>query len=236
MTDLDQTIPESKPLPDGDLLLIRKPKGWTSFDVVNKVRTIMKVRKAGHAGTLDPLATGLLIIGTNAKTKMLGQFQELEKEYLVGMKLGARTESFDSETPFIGESSQVEVTRGQLQDVLEGFIGEQIQIPPMYSAVKLKGKPLYRYARKGQVVDREKRKVFVRSITIVSFIPPDVTLNIVCSKGTYVRTLVDDIGTRLGCGAFVTALERLRIGDYRLDQAVSLGDLVPPAAAKRQVV
>jgi tRNA pseudouridine55 synthase len=227
MTNARAIVPTNNATDDGDVLLVRKPRGWTSFDVVKKVRRILRVRKAGHAGTLDPLATGLLIVGTNGKTKVLDQFQSLEKEYLVTMKLGARTESFDSETPLIDLQEEVTISKEQLNTVLPGFLGEQLQVPPMYSAVKLNGKPLYKYARKGKTVDRSQRLVCIRSIDVVDWSPPEVVLNIVCSKGTYVRTLVNDIGLQLGCGAYMTALERVRIGEYRLDQAVSLGELSP---------
>jgi tRNA pseudouridine55 synthase len=227
-----RTVRENDPSAGGEILLIRKPKGWTSFDVVKKVRRVLRVRKAGHAGTLDPIATGLLIVGTNAQTKTLGRMLELEKEYVVTMMLGARTESFDSETPCIDQVAEVHVSREGLQTVLEDFVGDQLQLPPMYSAVKVLGKPLYKYARQGKTVAREERRVFIRSLSIVSFEPPEVSMRIVCSKGTYVRTLVNDIGIRLGCGAFMTALERVRIGEYRLEQALSLNDLAPPAESE----
>jgi len=220
---------------DGEILLIRKPKGWTSFDVVNRVRRILNVRKAGHAGTLDPLATGLLIIGTNARTKTLGSMQELEKEYVVTMRFGARTESFDSETPLIVHNPEIQVTSDNLQAVLKEFLGEQAQLPPMYSAVKVRGKRLYKYARQGKVVDREERRVSIRSLSIEAFTPAEATVRVVCSKGTYVRTLVDDVGLRLGCGAFMTALERVRIGEYRLEEACSLAELVPGVGSKENV-
>jgi len=210
---------------EGDLLLVRKPAKWTSFDVVNRVRQVMSVKKAGHAGTLDPLATGLLIICTRKRTKELQQYQGLEKEYRVVMTLGARTASFDAETPLLDERSCEGVTGETVRSVVNEFVGLQVQLPPVYSAVKVKGRRLYKYARKGQEVERVPREVFIKGIDVTQVAIPQVWLTVVCSKGTYIRTLVNDIGERLGCGAFVSSLERTRIGNFLLEDALSLEEL-----------
>jgi len=226
MTERQKTNRENKAsgLPD-DLYLIRKPQGWTSFDVVKKMRGLLAVRKAGHAGTLDPLATGLLIVGTGKGTRELGRIADLEKEYQVTMRLGARTASLDADTPVIEHVPVPALTQEQLETVLRGFVGEQRQIPPMYSAVKVKGRRLHTLARRGETVERGPRIVSIRTIRVVRFAIPDITLNVVCSKGTYIRSLVDDVGRALGTAAYVTELERVRIGDFLLENALSLDEL-----------
>lgn len=215
-------IPGRKP---GEILLIRKPRGWTSFDVVKKVRNVMGVRKAGHAGTLDPLATGLLVIGTDSCTKELSRFLELEKEYIVRMRLGGRTASLDSDTPVMEVVPVPDMTREDILRVVSRFTGDQLQVPPMYSAVKVKGARLYKRARRGEEINRPPRCVTIHSIDLLDLAMPEMTLNVVCSKGTYIRSLVDDLGKALGTAAYVTELERRRIGTYRLEDALSLEQL-----------
>lgn len=210
---------------EGEILLVDKPRGWTSFDVVNRIRHLFHVRRVGHAGTLDPLATGLLIVATGKRTRELGGFSDLKKEYEGEMTLGGRTQSFDSETPVTEERSLEGITDERVRDVLERFVGKQQQLPPMWSAVKVKGRPLYRYARKGVEVDRAPRTVEVLSLAATRIAIPLVGFTVVCSKGTYVRALVDDIGTALGCGAYLTALRRTRIGSWKVEDALTLDDL-----------
>lgn len=219
---------ESKQLSpaNGQVILVRKPTGWTSFDVVAKLRSILHVEKIGHAGSLDPLATGLMIVCTGKMLKQIDQFVGLEKEYIATIRLGARTSSFDAETEVIERCSVDDVTEDSIGSVLSGFVGEQVQFPPMWSAVKVSGKRLYKYARGGRVIERTPRKVFIKSITPVKISIPDVTVDVVCSKGTYIRTLADDMGRKLGCGAYLAALERTRIGEYRLEDAYSVDELV----------
>jgi tRNA pseudouridine55 synthase len=212
--------------PDGALLLVDKPGGWTSFDVVNKIRHTFGIRKVGHAGTLDPLATGLLIVCTGRKTKDIAQYMGLEKEYDATMILGARTESFDAQTPVVEQRSTDDVTRQAVRDALDEFVGVQMQVPPMWSAVKVDGKPLYKYARRGKEVERKPREVFIRSIVPTKIDVPEVCFTVVCSKGTYIRALVNDIGERLGCGAYVSGLVRTRIGEFHLREALSVDELV----------
>jgi tRNA pseudouridine55 synthase len=211
----------------GEVLLIDKPSGWTSFDVVNKLRRAGGGLKMGHTGTLDPLATGLLIICTGKKRKEIERFTGLDKEYLVGVVLGVRTPSYDTETDPIERRSTEGVTEEHIRAVLEEFTGPQMQTPPMWSAVKVGGKRLYELARKGRDIDRPARQIVVHTIATVECAIPRVVLRIACSKGTYVRSLVNDIGERLGCGASVSSLRRTRIGPYSVDEASG----IPQAAA-----
>lgn len=211
---------------EGELLLVDKPKGWTSFDVVNKIRRLFRVKRIGHAGTLDPMATGLLLICSGRKTKELSQYAGLEKEYEAEMVLGARTSSFDAETPVIEQHSTDDVTGEQIRSVMEATVGFQTQLPPMWSAAKVAGKRLYTYARKGEVVERRPREICVRSLVPTRISMPVVQFTVVCSKGTYVRGLVDDMGSKLGCGAYLSGLKRTRIGEYRLENATTVDELI----------
>ncbi len=213
-------------LAEGEMLLVNKPKGWTSFDVVNKMRGILRVRKIGHAGTLDPIATGLLIVCTGNKTRERAGFAGLEKEYEAEMILGARTASFDAETPVIERRRTEDVTESAVCEALQSCVGVQMQTPPMWSAAKVGGRRLYRYARKGVEVERPAREIIVHSVTPILIDIPRVRFTIVCSKGTYVRSLIDALGDRLGCGAYMTELKRTRIGGHRLEDALSLEDLL----------
>jgi tRNA pseudouridine55 synthase len=219
--------------PDGEMLLVDKPAGWTSFDVIAKLRGVLGVRKAGHAGTLDPMATGLLIVCTGARTKEMESFIGLDKEYEVEMTIGARTESFDAETPVVERRDISAITGADVEAVLRGLVGPQQQVPPMWSAVKVRGKALYRYARKGQTVERAAREIVVHAIEPGPMDLPRVRFRMTCSKGTYVRSLVDTAGERLGCGAYVTGLRRTRIGPYRIEDALSIPELAQRAAAVR---
>lgn len=225
-TTLPATLARELRLADGDVLLVDKPKGWTSFDVVHKVRRLFRLKKAGHAGTLDPLATGLLIVCTGRMTREIERFMATEKEYLVTMRLGARTPSFDAESAVCETRSTDDITGDRVRTALAGFVGTYRQVPPMWSAVKVKGQRLYRYAQRGQEVQRPVREVTIQAITPVRVAVPEVEMTVVCSKGTYIRSLVDDIGASLGCGAFVSALRRTRIGPYLVDDAATIEDLV----------
>ena len=210
---------------EGELLLVRKPAGWTSFDVVHKISRMFGIKKVGHAGTLDPLATGLLIVCTGKKTKTLGTFVGLEKEYDAEMTLGGRTESFDAATPVLETKSTEGIDESRVLAVLREFTGARLQVPPMWSAVSVKGKRLYRYAREGVEVQRAPREIVVHSIVPLQIRVPVVRFSVTCSKGTYIRSLVHEMGERLGCGAYLSALERTRIGPYRLADAVTLEEL-----------
>ena len=216
----------------GALLLVDKPEGWTSFDVVNKIRgTLRQVfnlpkNKVGHAGTLDPMATGLLLICTGKWTKKLGEFQGLDKEYTGIMTLGATTVSYDKETPEENPEPFAHLTTADIQNAIQKFTGEIEQKPPMYSAIKVEGKPLYKSARKGEEIEVESRRVTIHEFEITAVELPHVHFRVVSGKGTYIRSLAHDLGQMLGCGAYLSALRRTRIGMYRVADAWSIEELV----------
>lgn len=211
---------------NGEVLLIDKPIGWTSFDVVNKIRYACKARKVGHAGTLDPLATGLLIICTGKKTKEINQFQDLDKEYIATLVLGATRPSVDMETE-IDETFSVEgITEQKIKTAVEKFVGKIMQSPPAHSAIKIDGERAYKLARKGLKPKMLKREVAIKSLEINKMEFPEVIIKINCEKGTYVRSLVRDIGEELGCGAYLKDLVRTGIGDYSLENAESIDSFI----------
>ena len=215
-TDVDRRWEE------GATVLVDKPAGVTSFDVVRAVRRILRVRKVGHAGTLDPMATGLLILCTGKRTREIDRYAGLEKEYEGSMILGGRTESFDTETPVYEHRSVDGITDERVQDVIRSFVGTQTQLPPMWSAVKVKGRRLYAYARKGLTVERKQREIVIHVFQVRSIRMPEVAFTVCCSKGTYIRSLVEDIGLALGCGAYLTSLRRTRIGPYTVREATTM--------------
>ena len=218
---------------EGAVLLVDKPAGWTSFDVVNKVRHLFDVKKVGHAGTLDPSATGLLILCTAGRTRDISAFMGLEKEYEAEMILGARTQSFDADTPFVEQKGAEGITEAMVLGVLREFVGPRQQIPPMWSAAKVRGRRLYVHARRGEVVERAPREIVVSSIIPTQVAIPAVRFTVVCSKGTYIRSLVDEMGLQLGCGAYLAGLRRTRIGPYRIQDALTLEGLIAGATAGR---
>ncbi|MGD2177255.1 MAG: tRNA pseudouridine(55) synthase TruB [Anaerolineae bacterium] len=208
-------------MPSG-ILNIDKPSGQTSHDVVARVRALTGIRRVGHAGTLDPLATGVLVVCVGRPaTRVVEYLMDEPKTYRTEAWLGATTDTFDAEGEVVSERS-VEVGRDAVEQALKRFRGLIQQIPPMYSAVKHGGKPLYRLARRGVEVEREPRRVGIHRLQLISWDPPRFTLEISCSPGTYVRVLVHDLGQELGCGAYVTGLTRLRSGGFRLEDALTL--------------
>ncbi len=209
----------------GHVLLIDKPLDWTSFDVVRRVKLELKEEKVGHAGTLDPKATGLLIVCTGRKTKEFDRFAGLDKEYTGTFQLGISTPSYDLETEITEEREYRAITLEQICDQARRLTGRLRQVPPMFSAVKHKGKPLYKIARKGKSIEREPKEIEVREFEIGTYEPPTGTFRIVCSKGTYIRSLIHDLGVALGCGAVLTSLRRTRIGTYRVDDALTIEQL-----------
>ncbi len=208
----------------GQTILIDKPFGWTSFHVVHKIRNAVGVKKVGHAGTLDPLATGLLIICTGKKTKEISLFQNLNKTYTGVITLGKATPSMDLETDVIVEKPLTGITEELILKEKEKFVGEISQVPPMYSALKYKGKSLYKFARKGKEVERDSRKVLVSKFNITQINLPDIFFEISCSKGTYIRVIADDFGKCLGCGAVLSSLKRTQIGSYNIENALSVDE------------
>lgn len=219
----------------GELLLVDKPAGWTSFDVVNKLRRAYGGMKMGHAGTLDPIATGLLIICTGRKRKEIEQFMGLDKEYVATMRLGVVTASYDTETPVVRERPTAGIDEAAIRAAAAEFVGVQQQVPPMWSAVKSNGRRLYELARKGIEVERAPREIRIGSLSVDRIAMPEVVMTVACSKGTYIRTLVYDIGERLGCGGTMTALRRTRIGPYRIEDARTVEELVERAREMRGV-
>jgi tRNA pseudouridine55 synthase len=209
----------------GGAMLVDKSKDWTSFDVVAKLRGMTRIRKIGHAGTLDPLATGLLIVCVGKATKSINEFQEQTKGYRAVVKLGATTKTDDAEAVEEHITPTEHITNEQIAAVVQSFIGAIEQIPPMFSAIKKNGVPLYKLARKGQEIEREPRRVTIDAIVIDSIKLPFVTLTITCSKGTYIRSLARDIGERLGVGGYLTDLRRTSIGAYSVDDAFTVADV-----------
>ena len=222
---------ENKELVDfqaGTVLLFDKPLDWTSFDVVNRVRNMLcrklevKKLKVGHAGTLDPKATGLVIVCTGKVTKQIDLIQAQEKEYVATLKLGATTPSFDLESEEDAQFPTEHITQELIEQVLPKFLGEIDQVPPVFSAIKVNGKRAFDYARKGAEIELKSRKIVVKSITIERFEMPELELRIACGKGTYIRSLARDLGEELNSGAYLIGLRRTAIGENRVENAWSL--------------
>ena len=214
----------------GEAILIDKPSGWSSFKVIYNIRKSIGVKKVGHAGTLDPMATGLLIVCTGKKTKEIIHYQDKEKTYTGTILLGKTSPSMDLETEISSEKPTDYLSESKIIKLREEFLGEISQIPPMYSAVKVGGKTLYKLARKGKTVEREPRKVFISKFNIKISLP-EIFFEIKCSKGTYIRVIADDFGKKLGCGGLLSALRRTQIGEFSVDDAVSVEDFIGRAAA-----
>ncbi len=209
----------------GEVIIIDKEKGITSFDVIRKLRKILKIKKIGHAGTLDPAATGLLILCTGKKTKEISAFQNQPKIYEGIFSLGKRTPSMDGETGAVEVKDYSTVTHEEIERVRKEFVGEIEQLPPMYSALKHKGKALYKYARNGIEVERKPRKVTVYEFQIKKIDLPDIYFKIKCSKGTYIRVIANDFGEKLGCGAYLKELRRTGIGEFDVKNAFTINEL-----------
>ncbi|MBA4850108.1 tRNA pseudouridine(55) synthase TruB [Emticicia sp. BO119] len=205
-----------------EVLLIDKPLKWTSFDVVNKVRYAGKYKKVGHAGTLDPLATGLLILCTNKKTKEIDIYQAQEKEYIGTLVLGKTTPSVDLETDFDAEYPINHITQEAISAAIVKLTGIIEQIPPAHSAIKVDGKRAYESARKGEEIKIKSRQVEIKTFEIDTTSFPELSFRIVCSKGTYIRSLVRDFGKLLQSGAYMSSLRRTRIGDFKIENALTL--------------
>jgi len=215
----------------GEILFFNKPYKWTSFDLVNKFRyklsRKLKVKKikVGHAGTLDPLATGVMIICTGKATKRIDEFQYQTKEYVATLKLGETTPSFDLEKEVDGEYPTEHITCEDISQVLQSFVGTIQQIPPVFSACKVDGKRAYELARKGEEVELRSKTLVIDEIELLECAIPVIKIRVVCSKGTYIRALARDIGVALGSGAHLTGLERTRIGEVTLDKCMSADDI-----------
>lgn len=216
---------------EGEILYVKKPYQWTSFALVNKIRwkitnTFKYKIKVGHAGTLDPLATGVMILCTGKATKRIEEFQYQTKEYIATLKLGETTPSFDMELPVDGTFPTQHITSELVDEIIPTFIGEIWQVPPTYSAVKVDGKRAYDYARSGEEVELKAKLLVIDEIEVLNFSLPELKIRVVCSKGTYIRALARDIGLALHSGAHLTGLERTRIGEIKLDDCWEVDDLL----------
>jgi tRNA pseudouridine55 synthase len=226
---------------NGEVLHVVKPLGWTSFNLVSKVRWCLrkslklKKLKVGHAGTLDPLATGVMIICTGKATKQIETFQYQTKEYIASLELGATTPSFDLELPIDAHFPTEHITQQLIDTVIPQFVGEIWQVPPNYSAVKIDGKRAYDYARDGQEVELKPKLLVIDEIEVLNFTLPILKIRVVCSKGTYIRALARDIGIQLGSGAHLVALERTRIGDVKLEDCWQIDDLTNHLLNDKQI-
>jgi len=209
----------------GQVLLIDKPVNWTSFNVVSRVRRLTKVKKVGHAGTLDPLATGLLIVCTGKKTKEISEYQAQRKKYTGIITLGKSSPSMDLATEITEKVLPEDLSEEVILSTRNKFLGNIEQIPPMFSALKHKGKALYKLARAGKEVERAPRQVEIFSFDITKIELPDIHFEIACSKGTYIRVIADDFGKELGCGGILSLLRRTEIGDYKVEDACDLEEL-----------
>lgn len=219
---------------EGIVLLVNKPLEWTSFDVVKKLRYLLHTKKIGHAGTLDPLATGLLIICTGKMTKQIEKYQAAEKEYTGTFVLGQTTPSYDLETTPTEAVDISGITETLVGEATRKFIGNISQVPPVHSSIKVDGKRAYALARKGKDVELKARQVEITAFEIIACRFPEVDFRVVCSKGTYIRSLVNDFGQHLGVGAYLSALCRTRIGSYSLSQAETLEQLRARYAPQQQ--
>jgi len=225
---LKNTFSRIEEFAEGQLLLVNKPYNWTSFDVVGKLRNSFKPLKlkVGHAGTLDPLATGLLIICTGKMTKQIDSFQAQEKEYTGTLVLGASTPSYDMETDTDQEFDISDITEEQIKNACKQFIGDIQQYPPAHSAIKIDGERLYEKARRGEEVELRSRNVTITEFEITGIALPEINFRVVCSKGTYIRSLVNDFGKALNNGAYLSKLTRTRSGDYKVEDAWEVMELV----------
>lgn len=217
---------------EGEVLLIDKPTGWTSFDIVKKVRNAVGIKKVGHAGTLDPLASGLLIICTGRFTKKIDEYQDRQKEYEGSLVLGKTTPSFDLESEVDAVFDVSHITEAMIKEAAGSFVGEIEQVPPAFSAIKIEGKRAYEMAREGKDVTLKSRRVTVSKFEITDNRMPEIDFRIQCSKGTYIRSLVRDLGLKLNSGAYMSRLVRTAIGEFRLENAWQIDELI--AAIKEQ--
>ena len=212
----------------GKIILVDKPINWTSFDVVKYIRKSLQLKfkirkiKVGHAGTLDPLATGLLIICIGKQTKNISEYQDLAKTYIGKFKLGETTLSYDAETDVIEKFKYEHITINDLKELANEFIGNSMQKPPIYSAIKKNGKRLYDYARKNKEVEIDEREIHIHNFEILDFISPYIKFKIECSKGTYIRTIANDFGKRLSSGSYLYELRRTKIGAFSVLNALDI--------------
>ncbi len=207
------------------ILIINKPEGLTSHDVVARIRRKLGIRRVGHAGTLDPLATGVLVVLVGRSTKLFDKFVNFDKAYEATLRLGLVTDTADIKGRILAENPVGEISQKEVEKVMQKFIGEIEQVPPMYSAVKVNGKRLYKLARKGIQIRRSPRRVFVKEFRLLDMNLPDIHFHLECSKGTYVRKLAEDVGEELGCGGCIVQINRTRIGPFSINEAIPLEEV-----------
>jgi tRNA pseudouridine55 synthase len=232
---MNQPVKKKTRLPINGVLLLDKPVGWSSNDALIKSKRLLNAIKAGHTGTLDPFATGLLPLCFGEATKFSADLLEADKTYQTVVHLGVSTNTGDTEGEVI-QTRQVDVNEAQIHAVLEQFKGDILQVPPMYSALKRDGKPFYEYAREGITLEREARPVTIHLLEFVKYEAPFLTLNVRCSKGTYIRVLGEDIGNALGCGAHLNALRRTHVGHLILENTVTLDQLIDMSEEQRHAL
>ena len=208
----------------GETLLIDKPPKWTSFKVVHTIKKTINVKRVGHTGTLDPLATGLLIVLTGKSTKQMMNYQNLDKTYTGILLLGKSSPSMDTETEMTSKDLPSNLSNNRIYEVRNMFLGDITQTPPMYSALKVDGQKLYHLARKGKIIKREPRNIHISSFDITTINRPEIHFEITCSKGTYIRAIANDFGEKIGCGAVLSSLRRTRIGDYNVKDALTVSE------------
>lgn len=223
--------------PEG-ILLVDKPQGITSHDVVDRVRRIFRMKRVGHAGTLDPMATGLMIILVGKATKVSQFMMSMDKEYTATMKLGEETDSQDADGEVLVTKQVPELTEEAVRAEMKNFLGDQYQTPPMFSAKKVNGQPLYKLARKGKTVAREPRVIHISKFELTDFSLPEVSFIVGCSKGAYIRTIAHDLGQKIGCGAHLNVLRRTGIGKFRIEKADTLDVLkeASPTALRKKLI
>jgi tRNA pseudouridine55 synthase len=207
---------------EGKVLLIDKPLEWTSYDVIRKLRKIINIKKIGHAGTLDPLATGLLIVCTGKFTKKINEYMAQEKEYTGTITLGAVTPTYDRESEPENIQPLEGITDELIKETTKIFTGEILQTPPIHSAIKQNGKPVYLLARKGVDVILEPRKITIKEFEITNIDLPIISFKVICSTGTYIRSLANDFGAAIGCGGYLSKLRRTRIGNFKVEDAITM--------------
>lgn len=226
MLHLDSELTTKENFAAGQVLLVDKPLEWTSFDIVKKIRNAIRIKKVGHAGTLDPLATGLLIVCTGKKTKSIEGFMADEKEYTGTFTIGQTTPTYDLESDVENETDFSHITEADLEKAKAPFTGSFDQVPPIYSAIKVKGTRLYELARRGEDIKLQPRPVTISEFEITKVDLPQVHFRVVCSKGTYIRSLAHDFGQELGVGAHLSALRRTRIGAFKVEDAYTIEKLI----------
>lgn len=226
MLNLNPELSKQENFLAGQVLLVDKPLEWTSFDVVKKIRNNIKIKKVGHAGTLDPLATGLLIVCTGKMTKSIESFMGQEKEYTGTFTIGSTTPTYDLESEPTEPVAFKHIQLNDLEKARIQFVGEISQTPPIHSAVKVDGKRVYELARKGEEVKLKSRQVIISEFELTKVDLPTIEFRVVCSKGTYIRSLANDFGEALGVGAYLSSLRRTRIGDFRVEKAHQLTNLI----------